>query len=176
MKIRVLIAAAALLTLVAASAATAQDSSSEKGTGTVSGQVLEIREAVQTRNNTEEKLTEIKVRTQQRLELWLRLGTASAYGNPDFVKVGDKVRARYMYQGEKDDVMLVQSIKNERTGKKTQVRSADGTLTPDSDQDKDQIRQQDRLRDGTGTGDQDRNQSRDGKQSSGRTQSQSGRR
>ncbi len=167
MKIRMLIAAAALLILVAGSVATAQDTQGKKGTQTASGQVLEIREAVQTQNNIDgEKITEIKVRTRQRMELRMLLGTASMKGDPDFLLVGDKVRVRYMYEGEKDDVVLVESIKNLRTGKTTQIRNADGTLVTESDQ----IRQQDRDGSCDGDGSKNQNQNR-----GGRTTTSSGR-
>ena len=189
LKTRVLIAAVALLTLVAASAATAQASSRGEDSRSVSGQVVQVRQSTATAN--EGALTEIKVRTRQQQELWLQLGPASVYGHR--YQVGDRIRARVRAEN-KGDVELVQSIQNLRTREKKQVRSGDGALIPESDMDRDQTRQQDRLKDGTGdgdpdqtrqhdrdrledgtgTGDQNRNQSRDRTQSRDRLHQRNG--
>ncbi len=146
MKIRILMAAVALLVLVAGSAVAAEAEELEN----VSGQVIQIRQSTATAN--EGALTEIRVRTRQRMELWLQLGPASQYGS--MYQVGDRIRARVMVQNE-GEVKMVQTIQNQRTRVKMQVRSKDGKLIKEQTR----TREQERLRDGSG--DQHRNQYRD---------------
>jgi hypothetical protein len=156
-RIRGLIALATLLTLIAASAVTAQASPQGEDWRSVNGQVVEVRQSTATGGMG--TITEIKVRTRQHQETWLRLGPISEYGNR--YQAGDLIRARVM-AGGKDDAGTVRSIWNLRTNEKMQVRNGEGAIVRQQDGDRDQLRQRDRdrLQDGTGTGDQARDRLR----------------
>jgi hypothetical protein len=156
-KIRGLIAVATLLTLIAASAATAQASPRGEDSRSVNGQVVQVRQSTGTAG--EGTITEIRVRTRQHQETWLRLGPVSEYGNR--YQAGDLVRARVM-AGGKEDAGTVRSIWNLRTNAKMQVRDGEGALIRQQEGAGDQLRlrDRDRLQDGTGTGDQARDRLR----------------
>jgi uncharacterized membrane protein YgcG len=143
------LATAALAILIAAPAAGSQATAGGEKPRTVRGEVVEVRQTVQTANQA--AFTEIKVRTRQNEESWFRLGPAAQYGNR--FQAGDRIRARVTGGGGGDaGPASVREISNHRTGDRLKVRSADGTLLREKDRD--------RLRDGTGAGDQDRDRTR----------------
>jgi hypothetical protein len=105
----------------------------------VRGEVLAVHEATQT--GEEGSFREITIRTRQQERIRLRLGPATEA--PCDCRVGDPVRARVMAGGPGESALRVRALKNERTGKMTRIRSADGVLLQARD------RQRDRLRDGS---------------------------
>lgn len=130
------------------------------GKGNINGEVIAVRQSVATQN--EGSMTEIKVRTRQQEERWLRLGPSDEMG--DGFQVGDTVRARFSNGGQ-GDALPVRDIKNYTTGEKMKLRDRDGTLRRDRDRDRardangdrarnqDRTRDRDQMQDGSGAGD-----------------------
>jgi hypothetical protein len=110
--------------------------------GKLAGEVIEVRQSNATRNQG--ALTEIRVRSEQRQDTWLRLGRADEMGQR--VQVGDRIRARVMAGGT-GEPLNVHSLRNETTGEKLRLRTDDGTLFRQRDRDRDQTRDQARDRD-----------------------------
>jgi hypothetical protein len=113
----------------------------------VQGEVIQVQQQQQTRNQGE--FDQIMIRTRQGEELRLRLGAAGQCG--DCVRVGDQIRARVM-AGSGGQPGQVQSMKVRRNGELFAYQNQAGQLL--------QTRQ--RLRDGSGSGQpaRDRQQAR----------------
>ena len=133
-----LVIAALLLALVAPAATGAAAGS----WGRIAGEVIAL--------DNEGEFTEIQVRTRDRVERWLRLGTAADYG--ERFRVGDRVRARVI-QAAEGQPALVSSIQNRRSGERVAVRAKDGRLL--------QLHERDRSREQTEQRAADRTRQRD---------------
>jgi hypothetical protein len=124
------------------------------GQGSIKGEVIAVRQSVATQN--EGVMTEIKVRTGQQEERWLRLGPSDEMGNR--FQVGDTVHARFSGNGQ-GDALPVRDIKNYSTGEKMKLRDRDGTMRRDQVRDRDRdasgdrARDRDQMQDRSGAGD-----------------------
>jgi len=147
MRHKLLIVITVLLGSLAATHAVAK--ASQEDTSRVKGQIVAVRQSEATENQG--ALTEIKVRTREQEQFWLRLGRSEEMGNR--FQVGDSVKARC--RATKGDApMEVFSLKNRSNGESFTLRSEDGTLLQQQDRDRD------RARDGSGARDRDRDRDR----------------
>jgi hypothetical protein len=142
MRARQIVISVMVLAWVVSPALLAEDGPVEGGK--VKGEVVQVRQA--TRLGSEGEFTEVKVRTRNQQEMWLRLGPSEEHAGE--FQIGDRVRARFT-GGRDGEPAMVRSIHNYRTGQRLELRDTDGSM----------LRQQDRRRDGTG--DQLRTRQRD---------------
>ncbi len=124
-------------------------SSASAERGTLTGEVVEVRQAADTKNQG--SFDEIKVRTRQNQESWLRLGPTDPTGR-DW-QVGDTVRACFLGDAGDGEAADAIRVHNFRTGRTDRIRTGDGTLLRQRDRD--------RMRDGSGDGAQVRERRRD---------------
>jgi len=169
---KVLLVATVVMILAAPGLSAAADSDRQQK---FNGEVVALRQSVATENQG--AFTEIKVRTREQREVWLRLGPSDEMGNG--FQVGDTVRARARNEGQ-NDPLPVRDIQNYTTGEKMKIRDRDGTLRQDRDRARDgdgngdRTRAQDQKRDRDGDGDQARDRDRDGDQTRDRDQMRDG--
>jgi hypothetical protein len=109
--------------------------------GRIDGEVVAVRQQTDLQNRQD--YTEVRVRTRDRQEHWLRLGPAAEYG--DAFRSGDRMRCRVIGAGE-DRPALVRTARNERTQERMRIRDADGTMLRAEDRIRDRSRAQDRDR------------------------------
>ncbi len=132
--------------------------------GTLTGEVVQVRQSVRTEN--EGALDEIRVRTQQGEESWVRLGLADPSGQQ--WQVGDKVRARFVGLAKDGQAVNAVKVHNYRTGRTERIRSGDGTQL--------RLQTRERLQDGSGNGTQTRERANEqGTGSSDRSRGRGGR-
>jgi len=134
---RIALLAIAVVAIVAAGTATADEPGVKNRRMTMNGEIVAVRQQTQLQNQGE--VFEIKIRTQNREEHWLQLGPGETFG--DAVQQGDRVRVRLMRQGAGEPAQ-VQTMLNYRSGERIRVCDGTGAM----------IQQRDRLRDGSGTG------------------------
>jgi uncharacterized membrane protein YgcG len=127
--------------------------------GKVRGEVVEVRQTTQLQNQGE--MTEIRVRTRNQEQLWLRLGPQAEFG--DQVVVGDRIRARVMYKGGDggQTTALVECMYNYQTRTRLQVRNETGELVPLQSR----VRTRNQAQDGTGDGTGQQVRTRTGRES-----------
>ncbi len=138
---------AVFLTILSAATAGAATAAQERGT--LAGEIMEVRQSVRTEN--EGAFDEIRVRTREGQDTWVRLGPANR--SQERWQVGDRVRARFVGGAANGQAVDAVSARNYRTGTTERIRSGDGTRL--------RLQTRDRLQDGSGSGTQARERRRD---------------